>query len=271
MPKRFLKQQCRKGFTLIELLVVIAIVALLLSIVMPALKKAKERARATICLSNLKQWGVMFTLYSNDYENSLPTGWNGGTMWMVDLMAYYDGADDVRLCPSATKFLHTIPDNEPGTFTAWGVYGHPDYWEGWVPEWGLPGQYGSYGINDWAHNPLDESPIYNIPPERRPLYWRKMDAKGASKIPLMGGCMWDGTGPLETDAAPLEKGVQLAGSNMSIFCLDRHNGGPNMLFMDTTVRKVGLKELWRLPWHTQWDYSVSRPTWPDWMQQYPDF
>lgn len=59
----------KKAFTLIELLVVIAIIALLLSILMPSLGKVKERAKQTICKTNLKGVGIAIHLYLNDYEN----------------------------------------------------------------------------------------------------------------------------------------------------------------------------------------------------------
>ena len=265
----------RNGFTLIELLVVIAIIALLLAVLLPSLKLAQKKARAVLCLSNLKQWGIMYTMYATDYNQSLPVGWNGGTMWMVDLMAYYDGVDDVRLCPSATKLLHTIPNNVPSTFTAWGEYGHPDYFNGWTPPWGIKGQYGSYGVNGWAHNPLDKGVpgTFDITSATRDLYWRKILVKGnASRIPLMGGCMWDGANPMETDDAPSEKGLQNEASDMTTFCLDRHEGGENMLLMDTSCRKIGLKEMWRLPWHKNWDYEkAKRSVWPTWMQSYKDY
>ena len=61
------------GFTLIELLVVIAIIALLLSILMPSLTKAKDHARRVVCMNNLKQQGVMTTMYMNDYKDFFPT------------------------------------------------------------------------------------------------------------------------------------------------------------------------------------------------------
>ncbi len=61
-----------KGFTLIELLVVIAIIALLLSILMPSLQKAKESARKIVCRSNLKTQYLACTLYVNDYADTLP-------------------------------------------------------------------------------------------------------------------------------------------------------------------------------------------------------
>lgn len=263
----------RRAFTLLELLVVIALVAILVGILVPSLKMAKQRTRAVLCRTNLRQFGLMYQMYGEDNRQSLPAGWNGGTMWMVDLMEYYAGTDDVRLCPSATTFLHTIPGNTPSTFTAWGKYGHPNYYSGWIPPWGRKDQYGSYGVNGWAHNPPDTGVpgTYNIPPENTPLYWRTVHARGAVQVPLMGDCLWDGSEPREGDVPPPTKGLQVQGSGMSDFCIDRHQGWINMLFLDFSSRRVGLKELWQLPWHTQWDYSIAHPQWPEWMQSYRDF
>jgi prepilin-type processing-associated H-X9-DG protein len=212
-------------------------------------------------------------MYAQDNKGSLPAGWNGGTMWMVDLLPYYQGTNDICLCPTAKKFLHQIPGNTPGTFTAWGKYGDPGYFNGWTPPWGYKGQYGSFGINGWVHNPPDKgSPgTYDIPLGDRAHFWRTINVKLACEVPAFGDCMWDGTGPLQTDNPPIAEGQQLQGSNMSVFCLNRHTGSMNMTFLDASVRKVGLKQLWKLKWHTEYDTSAKPPQWPDWMRNFKDY
>jgi prepilin-type N-terminal cleavage/methylation domain-containing protein len=66
----------KRAFTLIELLVVVAIIALLIAILLPSLKRAKDQARTTICLNNLRQLATAFNVYSNDHNNCLPGSTN---------------------------------------------------------------------------------------------------------------------------------------------------------------------------------------------------
>jgi len=85
-----IKKKC--GFTLIELLVVISIIALLLSIMMPALQKAKTAAQCVVCASNLKQWTTVAFCFSNDHKGKMPRAFrhSGGTLGHVMAHAIND-------------------------------------------------------------------------------------------------------------------------------------------------------------------------------------
>ncbi|MFW5868483.1 MAG: prepilin-type N-terminal cleavage/methylation domain-containing protein, partial [Armatimonadota bacterium] len=95
----------RKGFTLIELLVVIAIIAILAAILFPVFARAREKARQTSCLSNVKQLGLSLNMYAQDYDETLvpSRGKTGAGSWCVwtHYTEPYRKNDQLLMCPTS--------------------------------------------------------------------------------------------------------------------------------------------------------------------------
>ena len=234
-----------KGFTLIELLVVIAIIALLMAILMPALQRVRKQARGVICQANLKQWGIIFAMYTDDNNGNFPERSNDSGRWMDSMRELYISTEDIRLCPVASKLAN--PDGIDGI----------DLWGSTLKGWGkIPvsdagggrtiGYYGSYGVNGYIYIPLGAD-VYGKAPNR---FWRTINVKNGNEIPMFLDCyFWCGW-PDDDDTPPEYDGHQKRpdADAMNRFCLNRHNGAVNTVFMDYHVEKVSLKRLWTLKW-----------------------
>lgn len=251
-----------KGFTLIELLIVIAIIAVLLTILIPAIQRAKEQAQAAMCQSNLKQWAHAVVMYTQEHQNKLwldAYATDQPTLpgdWMEVLRPYYGDLDGMRCCPRAKR-----PSEDPGPERRGSVdtcWGNPED----VTESSRGGFWGSYGLNRWVTNP-------NKGDDR---WFRRTTEEGAGDIPVfMDSTHWHFR-PHEGNPIPTEKleyysdvPQDAPGCQIWRVTIDRHFGGINSSFLDGTVRKVWLWELWSLKWFRGYERVFYSPTDIPWL------
>ncbi|MCD6358333.1 MAG: prepilin-type N-terminal cleavage/methylation domain-containing protein [Thermoproteales archaeon] len=115
----------REGFTLIELLVVIAIIASLAAILFPVFAKAREKARTTTCLSNVKELATAYLMYCNDYDNRCCGAWVGWPMqtWMGAIFPYTKNLQ-IYSCPNSDETFELVSDDgdgDPDRTVAYGL------------------------------------------------------------------------------------------------------------------------------------------------------
>ncbi len=264
------------GFTLIELLVVISIVALLMAILLPTLQRVRKQAKAVVCQSRLRELGLQSAIYIQEQIGSMNAA--PYSDWWLSHWSSIRLGRGLVLCPSA-------PTPLPGPPVPWGDVFHA-YAFGRVDPAAPPEKrsvlgYGSYGWNAWLNYTPDE-----MHPWKGRL-WRGPDVKGPSRVPVFFDCTHWFAGLHHLDPPPKQPFTpppelnpsSYYGDRVSYLFIERHGQGINMVFLDWSVRRVGLKELWTLKWHKEYDTSgpwtkaggVQPEQWPAWMRKLKDY
>lgn len=248
----------KSAFTLIELLVVVSIIALLISILLPALSKAKESAKTVVCSANLNQCGMAMIMYADEFGGkSPPDPMIQGEYWFHKLAPYLgdnhlennakskslsqlkDSPEVLKIiyCPSATKTKQSFDDRS--TLMKWGSA---------KLAWSFWGTEGSYGRNGWVYPDIPASASSDV----RGRYYTKINLAKAD-VPVFGDSVWVNAWPDSVDVPPrdIRLGTQVneSGYGMGRFCMDRHKMKVNIVFADRHVESVALSRLWMLSWH----------------------
>lgn len=125
MHKTSQKARRFRGFTLIELLVVIAIIALLVSILLPSLKKAKDLAKALVCMANVKNISTALFIYTEDYDGWAPKDYeNIGWAWQgwANVLSQLDYTPDGQALLDAPPLGPYLCTTQPNPEMKWGSY-----------------------------------------------------------------------------------------------------------------------------------------------------
>jgi len=269
----------REGFTLIELLVVIAIIALLMSILMPALARVKEQARTVGCLANLRQWNFVTAMYTEDNDGKFWSGY-GSTgywwPWQLEHRLLDWKINKTWFCPTAKKPIIDENGNTARTFNifnAWGIFKGEHGGRSSPPN----GAAGSYSINGYVLTIPTNATFEGGRPAKDG--WRTPSVSGAGNVPLFVDALRFDLWPLANNGPANYEFAAWTGNNFGRCCINRHVGFVGCSFVDYSARKVGLKELWTLKWHKTFNTTgpytmaggVQPGDWPDWMQRFKEY
>ncbi len=277
------------SFTKTDIVFTIACIVFLMMNIGAIGTGGRHRAKNIACSANLRQLGIAFQMYANDYENSLPPGLFvecrlvPGGQWVDVLRPYYQDPN-LLFCPLATKvrFIPPTaftpgPGRWLGAFSAWGMYDRNLI----LGSWGStvePGHKtaGSYGINSHCSNPDNRTraPRSN---EWSARYWGHLTMGNSDEVPfLFDSLNFDCNVRIEDD--PPEISGQFAGSvpdqtskggpdGIRNVCLDRHGEAVNIVYVAGNVGKVNLKCLWTLRWNKGYRrelLTLGREALPNW-------
>ena len=258
---------------MIELLVVIAIIAILAAMLLPALARAKAKAKQVQCVNNLKQLNVAYTMYTGDFRgHGLPYYPDDpsyySTLWMGTLIRYHAQVNAVRLCPFAPT------NNSVPTGSAVGTAANA-----WA--WGsTPVLSGSYCYNGWFYggSPYDDTAVG----DQERYYPLDTSVQFPSQTPVFADSIWVDFWPRPTDtpARDLFAGEMSNGANdgpIGRITVARHGGSTpvsaprnvpagtplpgsiEVAVFDGHVETVRLESLWNYYWCNGWVIPSPRP------------